>query len=144
MIGRVVSTGMNKTAVVLISSKKTHPLYKKTFLRTKKYLADDPFGVKEGDIVELVKIRPVSKRKHWRINKILGKDVIALATAELKEGVKETIAEVLPEEKEEPEAKPKSQEKVEEEEKSKVKKEKKTQKTKEKTAKKGEKGSENR
>ncbi len=133
MIGRVVSTKMKRTAVVLVSTKKMHPLYKKTFSKTKKYFADDLFGAKEGDIVELVKIRPISRKKHWRVSKILGADVVALATVELKEGAQETIAEVLPAEKEEPEIKTNGGQSGEEAEQA-VKKAKKTQKTEEKTA----------
>lgn len=98
MIGRVVSTKMQKTAVVLIDSRKTHPLYKKSYVWSKKYLAHDELGVKLGDIVEIVKIRPISKRKHWNVTKVVGSDFVAIATEHLKEGAEEAIAEVLPEE----------------------------------------------
>lgn len=101
MIGRVVSTKMQNTAAVLISRRKKHPLYKKTFLRTKKYLVDDPIGVKNGDIVRIEKVRPISKRKHWQIKKVLGKDFVALGKESLKEGAKVAIAEVLPEDERE-------------------------------------------
>lgn len=101
MIGRVVSTKMEKTAVVIVESHKKHPLYNKSFLRTKKYLVDDPFNVKDGDIVIFQKIRPISKRKHFQITKVLGSDIVSLEQAELKEEAAEAIAEVMPEEKEE-------------------------------------------
>ena len=100
MIGRVVSVKMQKTVAVLVESRKTHPLYKKSFLRTKKYLVDDPLGAKLGQIVEFEKTRPISKRKHWQIKKVLGMDVVALGTETLKIEAAEAIAEVLPEEKE--------------------------------------------
>lgn len=103
MIGRVVSTKMTKTVAVLVESRKTHKLYKKSSIRTKKYLAHDELGVKTGDIVEILKVRPISKRKHWKVEKIIGQDVVALGTAELKEDAKVAIAEVLPEELEETE-----------------------------------------
>lgn len=103
MIGRVVSTKMQKTATVLVSRRKRHPLYKKTFLQTKKYLADDPLGVKDGDVVILEKVKPISKRKHWQIKRVMGKDIVALGTQELKEEAQEAIAKVLPEEPEESE-----------------------------------------
>jgi hypothetical protein len=51
-----------------------------------------------GDIVEIIKTRPISKRKHWKVTKVLGKDVVALGTQALKEEAAEAIAEVLPEE----------------------------------------------
>lgn len=101
MIGRVVSTKMAKTATVLVERRKTHPLYRKSFMRSKKYLADDSLGVSLGDVVVIAKVRPISKRKHWRVEKVLGKDVVALGTKKLQEGAAEAIAEVLPEEKEE-------------------------------------------
>lgn len=99
MIGRVVSTKMAKTAVVLVETRKTHPLYKKSFMRSKKYLADDSLGVSLGDVVVIEKVRPISKLKHWRIEKVLGKDVVALGTKQLQEEAAEAIAEILPEEK---------------------------------------------
>ena len=54
MRGRVVSVKMVHSASVLIEGKKTHPLYKKSFVWSKKYLVDDPFGVKKGDVVNTI------------------------------------------------------------------------------------------
>ncbi len=101
MIGRVVSVKMQKTAVVRVESRKTHPLYKKSYVWSKKYLADDPIGVVLGDVVEIVKVAPISKRKHFRITKVTGKDFVALGEEHLQKKVEEAIAEVLPEEPEE-------------------------------------------
>lgn len=100
MIGRVVSVKMNKTAVVLVENRKTHPLYKKSYKHSKKYLADDQKGVALGDIVEIQKIKPVSKRKHWTVLKVVGKDVIALGTETMARVAEAAIEEVMPEEKE--------------------------------------------
>lgn len=96
MIGRVVSAKMQKTAVVLIEGKKTHPLYKKTYVWSKKYLAHDEMGAKLGDVVNIAPTRPISKRKHFKIIKILGKDEVALGEAAMKKVEEEAIAEVLP------------------------------------------------
>lgn len=104
MVGRVVSTKMIKSAVVLVEAKKKDPLYGKIYLRTKKYLVDDPQGVKDGDIVEIVKVRPISKNKHYQIKKVLGSDIVSLETAQLQAGATEAIAEVFPEKEEEPTA----------------------------------------
>lgn len=101
MIGRVVSVKAIKTVTVLVGSRKTHPLYKKSYVWTKKYLVDDPIGVSLGDVVELIKVRPISKMKHWQITKVIGKDFVAVETEELKQEAEEAISEVLPEEKEE-------------------------------------------
>ncbi len=97
MIGRVVSVKLKKSAVVLVESVKKHPLYGKTFKRSKKYLVDDPLQVKLGDIVEIDKIRPVSKRKHWKVAKVVGRSIKEMAEEKLKEETKEEIAEMVPE-----------------------------------------------
>lgn len=101
MTGRVVSIKLKNTATVLVSRIAMHPLYKKTFTRTKKYLVHDLLEVKEGDIVEIEKIRPVSKNKHWRIVKVLGRSLAEIAEEQMKEKAQQAIAEVMPEEKEE-------------------------------------------
>lgn len=100
MKGRVVSTKSNKTATVLVERIMKHPLYKKTFIRTKKYLVDDSIGVSLGDIVDLINCRPISKGKSWKITKVLGKSLAEIAEENLKKGAEEIIAEVMPEEKE--------------------------------------------
>lgn len=66
-IGRVVSTKMDQTAVVVVETKKMHPLYKKRVKKTKKYHAHDELGVKEGDLVKIIETRPISKTKKWKI-----------------------------------------------------------------------------
>ncbi len=97
MIGRVVSVKMQKSAVVLVEAHKKHPLYGKIYLRTKKYLVDDPFKVKDGDVVEIIKVKPISKNKHYQIKKVLGSDIVSIETAQLQASAKEAIEEVLPE-----------------------------------------------
>lgn len=97
MKGRVVSTKMTKTAVVLIERDKMHPLYGKSFRRSKKYLVHDEVGVSDGDVVEIVKTKPFSKNKHWQVLRIAGKDMEAILTEKLKEKAAEEIAEVMPE-----------------------------------------------
>lgn len=78
MIGRVVSIKMAKTVAVLVTGTKTHRLYKKSYTSSKKYLADDEIGAKLGDIVEIIKVRPISKRKHWKLIKILGSSTVEI------------------------------------------------------------------
>lgn len=72
--GVVVSDKMDKTIVVAIKDKTTHPLYKKTLNKTKKLKVHDEnneCGI--GDTVEVVETRPLSKDKHWRLNRIIEK-----------------------------------------------------------------------
>lgn len=101
MIGRVVSVKMKNTAVILVDIPKIHPIYKKGYMNNKKYLADDQLGVSLGDVVEFIQCKPISKRKTWKVVKVLGKDEVALGKEIMKEVASEAIAEVLPEQVEE-------------------------------------------
>ncbi len=101
MIGRVVSTKMKNTAVVLVERTAQHPLYKKTFIRTKKYSGEADGSIKDGDIVEIIKIKPISKNKHWKVVKVIGADLAAINEEQLKAAAEEAIAEGMPEEQEE-------------------------------------------
>lgn len=66
--GIVVSAKMLKTAVVEVTRKTAHPLYKKLIKRSKKYKVDTAgFEVAVGDWVSLTKTRPISKEKHFKI-----------------------------------------------------------------------------
>lgn len=100
MIGRVVSAKLKNTVTVLVERVAMHPLYKKTYIQSKRYLVDDSIGVRVGDIVDMQKCRPVSKNKHWKITKVLGKSLTEIAEEQMKEKAEEVIAEVMPEEKE--------------------------------------------
>ena len=73
-VGTVVSTKMDKTAVVRVERLVEHRLYKKTMKRTKKYHAHDENGIcNVGDEVRLMETRPISKTKCWRVVEIVKK-----------------------------------------------------------------------
>ena len=62
--GVVVESKMDKTAVVEVSRRISHPVYKKYILKTKKYYAHDPNNSsKVGDSVLIVESRPTSNEK---------------------------------------------------------------------------------
>ena len=64
--GTVVSDKNDKTVVVLVERRFTHPLFKKTVRRSKKYKAHDEGNVcKVGDIVSIEETKPISKDKTW-------------------------------------------------------------------------------
>jgi small subunit ribosomal protein S17 len=64
--GIVVSDKADKTVVVDVERRFTHPLLKKTVRRTKKYQAHDPENrCKVGDRVVIQESRPISKTKRW-------------------------------------------------------------------------------
>lgn len=72
-IGKVVSAKkMDKTITVAVERQVAHPLYKKYFKKTKKFMAHDAENVcNEGDIVRIMETRPLSARKRWRLVEIL-------------------------------------------------------------------------
>ena len=72
VIGRVVSTSMDKTISIEIERKIKHPLYNKFIFKTTKLMAhDEDSSSKVGDTVSLIQSRPMSKRKSWSLNKII-------------------------------------------------------------------------
>jgi len=64
--GVVVSTSMQKTAVVRVDRRLAHPKYGKYFTRSTKFKVHDPDGkAKLGDTVEFAECRPLSRDKRW-------------------------------------------------------------------------------
>ena len=74
--GTVLSDKMDKTIVVQVERRVSHPIYKKVIKIYKKYKAHDETNqAKTGDIVEIMETRPLSKDKRWRLTNILKKGV---------------------------------------------------------------------
>ena len=72
LVGKVVSDKMDKTVTVLIERHVKHPLYGKIIVRSNKYHAHDEANTaKEGDIVEIVEGRPISKTKAWTVTRVV-------------------------------------------------------------------------
>ena len=70
--GIVTSAGMDKTAVVTVTTRKPHPRYRKTMARTTRlYVHDEENTLRVGDRVRVAETRPLSKLKRWRIVEIL-------------------------------------------------------------------------
>jgi len=62
--GKVVSAKMEQTLVVAVESLKTHSKYLKKYRSTKKYKVHNPEKkYQEGDTVEFVQCKPISKDK---------------------------------------------------------------------------------
>lgn len=72
--GKVVSTKMAKTATVLVETRRVHPLYKKAMRRRKKFHAQNLLEAKEGNLVKMKEIRPISKTIRWSISEIIRKE----------------------------------------------------------------------
>ena len=66
--GVVVSDANEKTVTVRVERRFTHPLFKKTVRRTKKYRAhDEANACKVGDLVLIQECAPISKNKTWTV-----------------------------------------------------------------------------
>jgi small subunit ribosomal protein S17 len=72
LIGEVVSAKAKSSIAVSIVRMGAHPLYGKYVKRTTRLLAHDEKGeAKEGDVVEIEQCRPVSRRKSWRLRRVI-------------------------------------------------------------------------
>jgi len=122
--GKVTSDKADKTIVVTVARRHTHPLYKKQYTRNTKYMAHDPNNeAKIGDTVIIKETRPISTRKHFILDKISEKGAVVFTSEDAEAGVeefvkpkekpaKEEVAE-KPEAKAKPAVKPKAAAKTE-------------------------------
>ncbi|WP_343192819.1 30S ribosomal protein S17 [Buchnera aphidicola (Taiwanaphis decaspermi)] len=70
--GKIISNKMHKTSVVAISRFIKHPIYSKFIKKTTKlHIHDEKNECLKGDIVEICECRPMSKKKSWKLVKIL-------------------------------------------------------------------------
>jgi len=68
----VVSSGMDKTAVVAVTDRVRHRRYDKTVQRTTKlFVHDEANDLNVGDRVRVQETRPLSKNKRWRVLDVL-------------------------------------------------------------------------
>ena len=66
--GKIVSDKSNKTVIVLVKRKYSHPFYGKVITSSKKYhVHDENNKFKIGDIVKIIESRPFSKKKKWEV-----------------------------------------------------------------------------
>jgi small subunit ribosomal protein S17 len=72
LIGTVSSNKTDKTIVVTVTERKTHPLYHKQYTTSKKFMAhDEKNEAKLGDRVAIVETKPISARIHFRLERVL-------------------------------------------------------------------------
>ena len=85
IIGTVSSAKADKTIVVVVRRRKTHPLYRKQYSVSKNFMAhDEKNEAQAGDRVAIVETRPLSARKRFRLERIIEKPA-------LRESDKETV-----------------------------------------------------
>ena len=72
LVGTVHSDKMHKTISVNVERRVKHAMYGKYLTRSNRFLAhDEKEDARTGDRVELVETRPTSKRKRWRLVRVL-------------------------------------------------------------------------
>lgn len=101
--GTVTSDKNDKTIVITVTERKTHPLYKKQYTVNTKFMAHDPKNeAKVGDLVVITESRPLSARKHFVLNKVVERGGVRFeetdATADVAE---EAVTSEAPNEQEE-------------------------------------------
>ena len=70
--GFVTSDKADKTITVTVTVRETHPIYGKKFTRSRKFLAHDENNEAHvGDKVEISEARPFSKRKTWKLERVI-------------------------------------------------------------------------
>lgn len=83
LVGIVVSDKGDKTIVVKITTRKTHPLYRKQYSISTKFMAhDESNDAKAGDKVQIIESRPLSARKRFKLVKVLERARIMHVEAE--------------------------------------------------------------
>jgi small subunit ribosomal protein S17 len=71
-LGTVVSDKMDKTVVVAVERRVSHPLYGKRVVRTRKFHAhDEENTARQGDVVRIMETRPLSRTKRWRLLEVV-------------------------------------------------------------------------
>lgn len=72
LVGNVTSDKGDKTIVITVHTRKTHPIYKKQYSVTQKIMAhDEKNEAKLGDKVEITECRPLSARKRFTLSKVV-------------------------------------------------------------------------
>ncbi|MBI4376112.1 MAG: 30S ribosomal protein S17 [Elusimicrobia bacterium] len=70
--GVVVSDKMQKTRIVQVSRLVRHPFYQKVIKKSSKFsVHDETNSSHEGDVVEIMSTRPLSKTKRWRLVRVV-------------------------------------------------------------------------
>lgn len=72
VIGTVSSDVQDKTIVVTVVGRETHPIYGKQYTVSRKFTAhDEKNQAKKGDRVEISETRPISKNKSWKLDRVI-------------------------------------------------------------------------
>lgn len=93
LYGKVTSAKNDKTITITVTSRETHPIYKKQYTVTRKYTAhDEKNEANEGDMVVIVETRPISKSKSFKLLRV---EERAAGSIELKEDVNAAVEDTV-------------------------------------------------
>lgn len=96
LTGIVSSNKTDKTIVVTTHTRKTHPVYKKQYMVTSKFMAHDPKNEAQvGDRVSIIETRPISAKKRYILKTILERSVIS--ENETVEAIESSQTSIIPE-----------------------------------------------
>jgi small subunit ribosomal protein S17 len=74
IVGTVTSSVQDKTIVVTVTRRDTHPLYGKKYTVSRKFAAHDENNeAKKNDVVEIIETRPISKNKSFKLSRVIEK-----------------------------------------------------------------------
>lgn len=91
MTGVVTSDKVDKTIVITVAARKTHPLYRKQYTKNTKFMAhDEKNEAKIGDRVVISETRPISARKHFKLSRILERGGVRFQETDATADVPET------------------------------------------------------
>lgn len=111
-VGTVVSDKTDKTISVKVVTHKTHPIYKKQYIESRKYKAHDAKNEAQyGDKVSIVEIRPVSKDKNFALKKIIERPILTDQNTAQTEKVVEEVVTKAEKKEEEPQKEAKGDDK---------------------------------
>ena len=90
LTGIVTSDKADKTIVITVTSRETHPIYGKQYSVSRKYIAhDENNDAHKGDMVHIIETRPISKRKSFKLDRIEKRSV---GSVEVKDDTAEVEA----------------------------------------------------
>lgn len=70
--GKIISLKMNRTAVVEVTRRNPHPLYRKLLRRTSKFKADTAdLSLEVGQKVKIAETKPMSKDKFFKVMEVI-------------------------------------------------------------------------
>ncbi len=73
VIGKVTSNKMKDTVTIMVETLWEHPVYKIRLKRSTKYHAHTEKAIKEGALVKIEQIKPISKLVCWKVTEVLEK-----------------------------------------------------------------------